>query len=167
MTSGKKPKKIKLTIGVRYRALVEQIPAIIYTDSAARLFQTLYINPQLKTITGYEPEEWIANNDLWSKMILPDDRERVVEDYTRSFAAKVPFISEYRIMTHDGRVIWVSDEMKLIRDKKGIPLFWQGVMIDITTRKQAEEEIRRAQQRMEMLVTSSTVMLYTILILHS
>jgi PAS domain S-box-containing protein len=161
MSPGKKTKRIKLTIGVRYRALVEQIPAIIYSDSADKIYQTLYINPQLKTITGYEPEEWIADNELWSKMILPDDRERVMEEYTRTYAALEPSISEYRIMTRDGRIIWVNDETRLIRDKKGKPLFWQGVMIDITARKRAEEEVRRAQQRMEMLVTSSTVMLYT------
>jgi PAS domain S-box-containing protein len=158
---GKKLKSIESTMGIRYRALVEQVPAVIYTDSAEKIYQTLYINPQLKTITGYDPEEWIADDDLWSKIILPDDRERVMEEYTRTYAAKEPSISEYRIMTRDGRVIWVRDETRLIRDKEGKPLFWQGVMIDITDRKQAEEEIRRAQQRMEMLVTSSTVMLYT------
>jgi PAS domain S-box-containing protein len=55
----------------------------------------------------------------------------------------------------------VSDETRLIRDRKGNALFWQGVMIDITARKQAEEEILRTKKRMEMLVTSSSVMLYT------
>jgi PAS domain S-box-containing protein len=158
---GKKSKRIKLTVGVRYRALVEQVPAIVYTDSADKIYQTLYINPQLKTITGYDPAEWIADNDLWYKMILPEDRERVMEEYSRTYAAKEPSISEYRIMTRDGRVIWMNDETRLIRDRKGNPLFWQGVMIDITARKQAEEEILRTQKRMEMLVTSSTVMLYT------
>ena len=161
MKTEKKPKRIKLNVGIRYRALVEQVPAVIYTDSAEKVFQTLYINPQLKTITGYEPEEWIADDDLWYKMILPEDRQRVMEEYTRTYAVQEPSISEYRIVRRDGKVIWVSDETRLIRDKNGKPLFWQGVMIDITARKAAEEEIRRAQQRMEMLVTSSTVMLYT------
>jgi len=53
----KKPKSIEPTIGVRYRALVEQVPAVIYTDSAENKYQTLYINPQLKMITGYDPAE--------------------------------------------------------------------------------------------------------------
>jgi PAS domain S-box-containing protein len=157
----KKPKSIEPTIRERYRALVEQVPAVIYTDSAEKIYQTLYINPQLKTITGYDPAEWLADDDLWEKIVFPDDRERVVEEYSRTYAAKEPSISEYRIITRDGRIIWVSDETRLIRDSKGKPLFWQGVMVDITARKQAEEEIHRAQQRMEMLVTSSTVMLYT------
>ena len=129
---GEKTKSIESTMEVRYRALVEQVPAIIYTDSAEKILQTLYINPQLKTITGYEPEEWIADEDLWSRIILPEDRERVLEEYTRTYAAMEPSISEYRINTRDGKVIWVSDETQLIRDRKGKPLFWQGVMIDIT-----------------------------------
>src|SRR4030066_1395473 len=136
---GQESKSIESTMGVRYRALVEQVPAIIYTDSAEKIFQTLYISPQLKTITGYDPEEWIADDDLWYRIVAPDDRERVLEEYTRTFSAMEPAISEYRVNTRDGRVIWVSDEMKLIRNRKGKPLFWQGVMIDITARKRSEQ----------------------------
>jgi PAS domain S-box-containing protein len=158
---GNKPKDIESSMGIRYRALVEQVPAIIYTDSAEKIYHTLYINPQLKTITGYDPEEWIADENLWARMIYSEDRERVVDEYKRTYAAMQPFLVEYRITTRNGRIIWVSDEARLIRDEKGNPLFWQGVMVDISARKQAEEEIRRAQQRIEMLVTSSTVMLYT------
>ena len=158
---GEKPQDNESSMGIRYRALVEQVPAVIYTDSAEKMAQTLYISPQLKTVTGYDPEEWLADIDLWERMIHPEDRERVLEEYTRTYKANQPSISEYRIITRDGRIIWVSDETRLIRDEKGNPLFWQGVMVDITRRKQAEEEIRRVQQRMEMLVTSSTVMLYT------
>ncbi len=66
----------------RYRALVEQIPAIVYTDSAEQIGQTLYISPQIKTIMGYDPDEWSINNDLWTKVIHPEDRERVLAEYT-------------------------------------------------------------------------------------
>ena len=135
---GEEAKNIESKMGVRYRALVEQVPAIIYTDSAEQIFHTLYINPQLKTITGYDPQEWISDENLWSRVIHPEDRERVLEEYTRTYTAMVPSISEYRLITRDGRVIWVSDETRLIRDRKGNPLFWQGVMMDITARKRAE-----------------------------
>ncbi len=136
---GEEDKNIEIKLGVRYRALVEQVPAIIYTDSAEQIFHTLYINPQLKTITGYDPQEWIADEDLWTRIIHPEDRERVLEEYTRTYNAMEPTISEYRMITRDGRVIWVSDEARLIRDRKGKPLFWQGVMVDITARKHAEQ----------------------------
>src|SRR4030065_2065416 len=105
---GQELKSIESTMGVRYRALVEQVPAVIYTDSAEKIYQTLYINPQLKTITGYDPAEWLSDDDLWEKIVFPDDRERVMEEYLRRYTAKVPSISEYRIITRDGRIIWVS-----------------------------------------------------------
>jgi PAS domain S-box-containing protein len=146
---------IESKMGVRYRALVEQVPAIIYTDSAEEIFHTHYINPQLKTITGYEPQEWITDDDLWYRIIFPDDRERVFEEYTRSFATKQPLKYEYRIITRDGRVIWVSDETRLIRDRKGKPLFWQGVMIDITARKRAEQ-VQGAIYRISHAVVTTT-----------
>ncbi len=152
---GDKTESIESKMGVRYRALVEQVPAIIYTDSAEQIFHTLYINPQLKTITGYDPQEWIADEDLWSRIIYPDDRERVLEEYTRTYAAMEPSYSEYRMITRDDRIIWVSDETRLIRDRKGKPLFWQGVMIDITARKRAEQ-IQQAIYRISHAVVTTT-----------
>jgi PAS domain S-box-containing protein len=154
---GEKPKSIESKMGVRYRALVEQVPAIIYTDSAEKIFQTLYINPQLKTITGYDPEEWINDEDLWYRIILPEDRDRVIEEYTRTYTAKLPSISEYRIITQDGRVIWVSDETRLVRDRKGNPLFWQGVMLDITARKHAEQVQQAIYRISHAVVTTSSL----------
>jgi PAS domain S-box-containing protein len=159
---GKDPESIESAMGVRYRALVEQVPAVIYTDSAEVFCQTLYINPQLKTVTGYDPEEWIANKDLWSQIIFPEDRDRVLEDYNRTNAAMKPSFLEYRLVTRDGRIIWVSDDMQLIRDQVGKPLFWQGIMVDITARKRAEQ-IQGIAYRISHAVVSSTSLdeLYT------
>ncbi len=152
---GEEDQNIEVKMGVRYRALVEQVPAIIYTDSAEQIFHTLYINPQLKTITGYDPQEWITDEDLWSRIIHPEDRERVLEEYTRTYNAMEPSLSEYRMITSDGRVIWVSDETRLIRDRKGKPLFWQGVMVDITARKRAEQ-VQGAIYRISHAVVTTT-----------
>jgi PAS domain S-box-containing protein len=127
----------------RYRALVEQIPAIVYTDSAEQMGQTLYINPQVKAITSYGPEEWMADNDLWLRIMHPDDRERVSAEYTRASESGGPFDTEYRIVTRDGRMVWLRDEATLIRDQSGRPLFWQGIMLDTTERKRAEAQIRK------------------------
>lgn len=152
---GKPPQSVESTMEVRYRALVEQVPAVIYTDSAEKIFETLYISPQLKSLTGYEPEEWLADIDLWERMIHPDDRARVFEEYTRTYIAMEPSISEYRMITRDGKTIWVRDETKLVRDRKGKPLFWQGVMIDITARKRAEQ-IQGMTYRISHAVVSTT-----------
>lgn len=153
--AGERTESIESKMGVRYRALVEQVPAIIYTDSAEKIFQTLYISPQLKTITGYEPEEWLSDEDLWSRIIYPEDRERVIEEYTHTYENKLPSKSEYRLITRDGKVIWVSDETRMICDRKGNPLFWQGVMVDITARKRAEQ-VQQVIYRISHAVVTTT-----------
>ncbi len=159
-------KRGMLTMEARYRALVEQVPAIMYTDSVDNIFTTLYISPQLKTITGYEPEEWLADNDLWERILHPEDRKRVLDEYSRTFAAREPSISEYRIITRDGRVIWVSDETRLVRDRKGKPLFWQGVMVDITRRKRGEQT-QQAIYRISHAVVTTTSLDELFLSIHS
>jgi PAS domain S-box-containing protein len=152
---GKEPESIEATMEIPFRALVEQVPAIIYTDSAENINKTLYISPQLKTITGYDPEAFISDNDLWDTMIHPEDRERVWAEYTRSYADMKSSKSEYRIITRNGKIIWISDESRLIRDQSGKPLFWQGVMVDTTARKRIEQ-IQEMTYRISHAVVSTT-----------
>jgi PAS domain S-box-containing protein/putative nucleotidyltransferase with HDIG domain len=135
----------------RYRALVEQIPAIVYTDSAEKIGQTHYISPQIKTILGYDPDEWAVNNDLWIKNILSDDRERVLTEYNRTFKTGEPFTIEYRMTSSTGKIVWVRDEAVMRRDQAGNPLFWQGVIFDITERKQAEVALEESEERYRRL----------------
>jgi PAS domain S-box-containing protein/putative nucleotidyltransferase with HDIG domain len=135
----------------RFRALVEQIPAIVYTDSAEQIGQTHYISPQILTIMGYDPEEWAVNNDLWNKVIHPDDRERVLAEYNQTYETGKPFTAEYRMTSNAGQIVWVRDEAVLIRDQSGRPMFWQGIMHDITERKQAEVALEESEERYRRL----------------
>lgn len=131
----------------RYRALVEHIPAIFYLDESVRQQTTLYISPQVETITGYTPEEWKSDSDFWENHIHPLDRERIVRKDLQTNANGKPFSEEYRFQTRDGRWIWIQEESTLICDATGNPLFWQGFLLDITSKHQAQEalgEIARA-----------------------
>ena len=91
--------KSTAAVELRYRAMLEQIPAIIYTDSAGELNRTLYINPQIETITGYTPKEWTSDRELWFKIILPEDQERVWAENIRTEKTGEPYKVEYRIQT--------------------------------------------------------------------
>lgn len=131
----------------RYQALIEQVPAIIYTDSAEQFNKTLYISPQVKAITGYEAVEWIADNDLWLKFMQPEDRGRVMAEYQHASQTGGTFSSEYRIITKDGRNVWVRDEAILVRDSQGKPSFWQGIMVDISETKRSETALYESEEK--------------------
>ena len=61
----------------RFRALEEQIPAITYLDAIDGPQKTLAISEQTTTILGYSPEEWYADPDLWTKLVHPEDADRL------------------------------------------------------------------------------------------
>jgi PAS domain S-box-containing protein len=137
----RKENKSDTAVALRYRVMLEQIPAIIYTDSVGKFSHTLYINPRVELITGYTPKEWISDRNLWFKIIQKEDQERVWAENIHTEGTGEPYKEEYRILTRDGQTKWVHDEAWLIRDASNKPLFWQGFIIDITERKQTEMEL--------------------------
>jgi PAS domain S-box-containing protein len=134
---------------VRYRTLVEQIPAITYTAALDEAGTTLYISPQVQTYLGYSQQDYEIDPDAWRKALYPEDYARVMEQVAQSQAEGGPFVSEYRMIARDGRVVWFRDEGVVVRDDAGCPLFLQGVMFDITERKEAEEALRKAKEELE------------------
>ncbi len=126
---------------VRYQTLVEQMPAVTYVSALDDRRSTVYMSPQVHDLLGHTQQEWRADPDLWQRLLHPDDRAGVMEEIKRSNAALEPFVCEYRMNTRDGRIVWVRDEAIVMRDDSGEPQFWQGVMLDLTDRKQAEKQI--------------------------
>jgi PAS domain S-box-containing protein len=125
-----------------YRALVEGVPAILYIDRPDERSTNLYTSPQIEDLLGFTIEEWTSDPDLWITSIDPEDRERVLEANSRSNDLGEEFLSEYRVHTKDGRVVWIRDEASPVRGEDGTLLYWRGVMLDITERKEAEERLR-------------------------
>ncbi len=125
-----------------YRAMVEGIPAIVYLDRPDEYSTNFYTSPQAVELLGYTTEEWGASTEFWFEKIHPDDLQAVIEENRRSNAAGDRFFAEYRMRAKDDRVVWIRDEAVLVLDGDGHPLHWQGVMLDITAQKEAEEKLR-------------------------
>ncbi len=134
----------------RYRLLVERIPAITYMIEASPPHRTLYISPQVEQILGFSPNEWMETPDLWERQLHPEDRERVLAEDLTSRQLHRTFLSEYRILDKNGRVVWLRDETHHV-DEPGVPPYSQGIRFDITERKHAEEQIRRQLDQMAAL----------------
>jgi PAS domain S-box-containing protein len=127
-----------------FRHLVEGIPAILYIDAVDDLSSNIYTSPQITEILGFSPEEWREDPGFWLARLHEDDRERAVRASIESNRSGEPFRCEYRIIAADGRDVWFRDEAVLVRTDAGEPLFWRGVMFDITEQKRAEEKLRRS-----------------------
>jgi diguanylate cyclase (GGDEF)-like protein/PAS domain S-box-containing protein len=130
--------------GEDYRRLIERLPAIVYSCETGERGRWRYVSPQVGEILGYSPEEWMADPDLWAERLHPGDRERVLAQETLKAGGNGggPPI-DYRLITREGDVVWILDEAVLEPDAEGIQV-WHGVLYDITERKIAEQELRRA-----------------------
>jgi diguanylate cyclase (GGDEF)-like protein/PAS domain S-box-containing protein len=138
----------RMAAEAHYRTLVEQLPAIVYSAELGEQGRWTYVSPQIEAILGFTPGEWMADSELWAKQLHPEDRERVLaQENEYVLGNRNPPPIDYRLLTREGKEIWVLDEAVLEPDQTDRPV-WHGVLYDITERKQAEHDVeRRAVQQ--------------------
>ena len=134
---------------IRYRELVEQTPAVIYTVDSRQPDFFVHISQQIEALSGYSPQVWIADAQLWIELIHSEDRARVLAEEIRTNKTGEPFNIEYRLVHRDGHLVWVHEEARQLHDASGQPTVWQGFMLNITERKQAEEEIKSQLEELQ------------------
>ncbi len=127
----------------RYRALIEEIPALTYVAWADENGSRAYVSPQLQAMTGFSPAQWLSEPDMWVRRLHPGDRERVLRQFREACVSKGRFASEYRILDHEGRVLWWRDEGRALAGPDGTTRFVRGFVLDLTEQKLAEESLRR------------------------
>ncbi len=141
---------------LKYRTLVEHIPAITYVAALDPSSTTTYVSPQIEAILGFTPVDYQGDPDIWKKQLHSEDRERVLAEVTQSHATGEPFSSEYRMLTRNGQVVWFRDEAWIVKDTHSKPLFLQGVMLDITERRQTEEALREHKEQLVKVIEERT-----------
>ncbi|MDQ4058152.1 MAG: EAL domain-containing protein [Actinomycetota bacterium] len=126
----------------KYRAVVEGVPAVVYESSPEADGEWGYVSPKIEDLLGFTAEEWSADAGLWLRQLHPDDRDRAVaEDEACWTGVTASHYSEYRMITKDGRVVWIADDAVAIHDDYGNRSHWRGVLTDISQRKVLEEQL--------------------------
>lgn len=144
----------------KYKNLVERFPGVVFLDDFYNEEISRYISPRIEDLLGYTPEEWINGNKIWEKGLHPDDSERVLAEDRRTNETGEPFRIEYRLCRKDGRYVWVREDAYLIRDQTGTPLFWQGILLDISVQKEAQEAIKASEVSYRGLFNSVSQAIY-------
>jgi PAS domain S-box-containing protein len=139
-----------------HRALVENIPAVVYVVAPDDDRKTLYVSPQVEVALGYSRQEWLDQPDIWMELLHPDDREPTLAAHDLANETGRPWSREYRLIAADGRPVWFRDVATLVRDDDGRARYWQGVQLDITELKEKEEELRDARDELELRVLERT-----------
>ncbi len=107
-------------------------------------------------------EDWYANTNLWSDVIHPDDKERVLKESEGLFTVGYTNL-EYRIITASNKVKWIFSNTKVLKNEAGIPYLMTGISGDITARKLVEQELfgknfelKQSKDKLESVMGSLT-----------
>jgi PAS domain S-box-containing protein len=126
----------------KYRALLEQIPAVVFMAYLDRGISEAYVSPEIEAALGYSREEWLEDPVRWYERIHPEDKQRWSVEAAEMFLSGKPLRSAYRVIARDGRVIWFQCDARMMRQPDGRPWFIHGVAFDISDLKRIEDERR-------------------------
>jgi PAS domain S-box-containing protein len=124
----------------KYRALLEQIPAVVFMAYLDRGISEAYVSPEIEAALGYSREEWLEDPVSWYEHIHPEDKQRWSLEAAGMFLSGKPLRSAYRVLARDGRVIWFQCDARMMRREDGRPWFIHGIAFDISDLKRVEEE---------------------------
>ena len=130
----------------RYRTLVERLPAITYIAEIGVHGRWHYVSPQIESILGFTPADWLSDPANWIDHVHAEDREIALIAEKRFQDKPDLFQAEYRMVAGDGRILWFRDEAVLLPRTKAPELLMQGVLYDITEHKRLEEQLRHSQK---------------------
>jgi PAS domain S-box-containing protein len=140
----------------RYRALIEQVPAIVFFAPLRGGPGEAYVSPQIEKILGFTQEEWLESPILWYRHLHADDKDRWSNEAGEFFLRGEPLKSTYRVFARDGSTVWLRCEAKMVRYEDGQPWFIHGVAFDVTEMKRAEASLERAHMQLESRVAERT-----------
>ncbi len=113
----------------------------------------------IDTMLGYDTGDFPGTFEDWEKTIHPDDHDRVMAGLYQYLREQVPFDEEYRIVRRDGSVRYWTDRGVVLYDEKGNAARMIGACTDVTSRKKAEEALRKAHDELEIRVQERTIQL--------
>lgn len=113
--------------------------------------QILYVNPAFEETCGISCESFLKDSEVFTEIVHPDDKQRVLESRQEAFSAGETHEVEHRIIHPHKNIRWVRGQMFPVKNEKGEIYRLARTLEDITDRKRAEEELRRLNRSLQTL----------------
>jgi len=135
--------------------IIDNSPAILFRRIAGDAPRLVYVSDNIRQM-GYTAEEFMSEKISFRDIVYPDDMDKVREEI-EFYAEKdvEEYTQFYRVVTKSGDVRWVEDRTSVVRDADGNKTHNQGILVDITARKLAEEEVRKSEEKFRRIVETA------------
>jgi len=135
--------------------IVDRSPVILFRRLAGGDRELEYVSENIRQM-GYTAEELLSGEKHFREIVHPDDLERAREEIEGYADADVEeYTQVYRCLTKSGDVRWVEDQTSVVRDAAGVKTHNQGILVDITERKLAEDALRKSEEKFRRIVETA------------
>ncbi|MDQ3704245.1 MAG: PAS domain S-box protein [Chloroflexota bacterium] len=147
----------------QFRSLLSCLPGVPYIYNACQdgEIEVLYVSPKIQELLGFTQVEWLNDPTLWSQQLHNDDRARVLAQYTAACERGETFACEYRILTKDGRTVWLRDEARITQNNEGSDggdgngQFMLGMLMDVTEQRRDRQHLHQRADRFAGIVDTA------------
>ena len=137
------------------QVIIDKSPVILFRRLAGHDPRLIYVSENIARF-GYTAERFLSGQTVFRDIVHPDDSERTIaeiKEYARKNVEE--YTQFYRIVTSKGDIRWVEDQTTVVRDAAGNKHYNQGIIIDITERRLAEEELRKSEEKFRRIVETT------------
>lgn len=135
----------------RIQGIVETVPGVLYTASPPGLRLT-FVSQAAEPLLGFGADDFAADPGLRGRLIVDEDRERVLAQIVDAKKTGEDFVLNYRMRHRDGRTVrWIEDRGRWERDEQGEIVGLFGLMTDISKRKEREQALAKANRALNLM----------------
>ncbi|MFX1496340.1 MAG: MASE3 domain-containing protein [Promethearchaeota archaeon] len=157
ITEKKKAEEALINSEKKYRNLVENIPNVIYSTLANERRTVIFISDLWKVWTGITPEEHYNDENMWLKIIHPEDRDKIKKQFHENISSKRGYDLEYRAIHKDTEeVFYLRDQGVPIEDETGKIIRYDGIISNITLQKKFEKALKKSESELKEIVKEIT-----------
>ena len=125
----------------KFRLLANNIPGTVYLSENDADYTKIYLNDEIEKLTGYPKEDFLEKRIIFKDLIHPEDLEKTLTKSTQKLAKLEPFHLTYRIFNKKGEIVWIDEFVDTVV-KNGEIKYIEGIMLDISKRKDVEKAIK-------------------------
>jgi len=137
------------------QVIIDKSPVILFRRLAGNAPRLIYVSENIARF-GYSADRFLSGQTVFRDIVHPDDSERMIEEIKEYTQKNVEEYTQfYRIVTSKGDIRWVEDQTTVVRDTADNKRYTQGIVIDITERRLAEEELRKSEEKFRRIVETT------------